>query len=112
FFPYVEPQETGNHCDTFWARFTDETGDGLEISGEPTFNFSILPYTIQELSATKHPWELATCGSLVLNIDYGQMGLSGEDSWGARPWPEHTLSADTDYQYGFALKIVTKEPKK
>ena len=112
FFPYVEPQETGNHCDTFWARFTDETGDGLEISGEPTFNFSILPYTIQELSAKKHPWELAPCGSLVLNIDYGQMGLSGEDSWGARPWPEHTLSADTDYQYGFALKIVTKEPKK
>lgn len=104
FFPYAEPQETGNRTDTFWATFTDAAGRGIKVTGDPKINFSILPYTMGELEARKHPWELNPCGNWVLNLDYGQMGLAGEDSWGAKPWPEYQLLPDRTYSYGFVLE--------
>ena len=106
FFPYVEPQETGNRCDTFWVTFTDAAGKGIKVTGDPKINFGILPYTTGELETRKHPWELNPSGNWVVHLDYGQMGLAGEDSWGARPWPEYQLMADREYSYGFVLEPV------
>ena len=71
--------------------------------------FSLLPYTIEELSTKKHPWELSPCGNLVLRIDYGQMGLAGENSWGALPWPEYQLIADHTYRFAFTLEAIITE---
>jgi len=104
FFPYVEPQETGNRTDTFWVTFTNAAGKGIKVTGDPKINFSILPYTMDELATRRHPWELNPCGNWVVNLDYGQMGLAGEDSWGARPWPEYQLMPDREYAYGFVLE--------
>jgi beta-galactosidase len=106
FFPYVEPQETGNRTDTFWATFTDGAGRGIRVTGDPKINFTVLPYAIGELEARKHPWELSPSGNLIVHLDYGQMGLAGEDSWGARPWPEYQLLPDRSYSYGFVLSPV------
>ncbi len=106
FFPYLEPQETGNRMDTFWATFTNGAGKGVKVAGDPTINFSILPYTAEELTVRKHPWELNRCGNWVVNIDYGQMGLAGEDSGGARPSPEYQLLPDRAYTCSFVLSPV------
>jgi beta-galactosidase len=106
FFPYVEPQESGNRTDTFWVTFTNAAGKGIKVTGDPKVNFNILPYLVGELQTRKHPWELNTCGNWVVNIDYGQMGLAGEDSWGARPWPEYQLMPGRVYSYGFVLSPV------
>ena len=103
FFPYIEPQESGNRMDTFWVTFTDRAGNGIKVTGDPKINFSVLPYTIEELSVRKHPWELNPCGNWIVNLDYGQMGLAGEDSWGALPWPEYQLLPGQTYSYGFVL---------
>lgn len=35
------------------------------------------------------------------NIDFGQRGLGGVDSWGARPLAKYTLLPNRDYEYGF-----------
>jgi beta-galactosidase len=106
YFPYVEPQETGNRAETFWVTFTDAAGKGIKVAGDPKINFNILPYLASELQTRKHPWELNPCGNWVVNVDYGQMGLAGEDSWGARPWPEYQLLPDRTYSYGFVLSPV------
>jgi beta-galactosidase len=106
YFPYVEPQETGNRMDTFWVTFTTRDGGGVKVAGDPKLNFSILPYTAEELTVRKHPWELNACGNWVVHLDYGQMGLAGEDSWGARPWPEYQLPPDRAYTCGFVLSPV------
>jgi beta-galactosidase len=103
YFPYVEPQECGNRTDTLWVTFTDRTGKGIRITGDPKINFGVLPYTAGELSARKHPWELNPCGNWIVTLDYGQMGLAGEDSWGALPWPEYQLLPDRAFSYGFVL---------
>lgn len=109
FFPYVEPQETGNRMDTFYVDFTDADGEGIRVTGDPKINFNILPYTIEELSTRKHPCELNRCGNRIVNIDYGQMGLAGEDSWGVRPWPEFQLSASKIWKYEFVLSKISAE---
>ncbi|HPK38237.1 MAG TPA: glycoside hydrolase family 2 TIM barrel-domain containing protein, partial [Kiritimatiellia bacterium] len=106
FFPYVEPQETGNRTETFWVQFTDSAGKGIKVTGDPKINFSILPYTIRELETRKHPWELHPCGNWVVNLDYGQMGLAGENSWGAKPWEAFQLMPDREYTYGIMLEAL------
>jgi beta-galactosidase len=37
-----------------------------------------------------------------LNIDYGQMGVGGDDSWGKHTLSEYSL-LETNYRYGFTL---------
>jgi len=105
FFPYVVSQETGNRSDVYWVSFADATRkEGVKVTGDPRINFSVLPYTVAELSQRKHPWELVPTGNWVIHIDFGQMGLAGEDSWGARPWDEYSLPASHEYRYNFTLE--------
>ena len=108
FFPYVEPQESGNRTDAYWLTMTDLLGRGIRVSGSPTFDFGIVPYTVEELSKKKHPHELTPCGNWVLHLDCGQMGLAGENSWGVRPWNNHQLHADKVYRLSFQLEGVAK----
>jgi beta-galactosidase len=37
-----------------------------------------------------------------VNIDYGQMGVGGDDSWGARTHPQYCLR-DGSYVYSFRI---------
>ena len=105
FFPYVVSQETGNRSDVYWVSFADAARkEGVKVTGDPRINFSVLPYTVKELAQRKHPWELVPTGNWVIHIDFGQMGLAGEDSWGARPWDEYALPASHEYRYNFTLE--------
>jgi beta-galactosidase len=42
-------------------------------------------------------------------IDYKQMGVGGDDSWGARPHSQYQIPAGK-YAYSFRMKPVTKNP--
>lgn len=108
FFPYVEPQETGNKTDVRWAALTNRKGDGLMVSGLPLFELNALHYTEDDLESVKHPYELTKLDDIVLNVNYRQMGVGGDDSWGARPHPEFTLYADRPYSYSFRLRPITR----
>jgi len=111
FFPYVRPQETGTRTDVRWVALTDENGTGLLVSGDPYFSFSALPYTIDDLdytiSAKRHTVDLVKRDFVDLNIDYRQMGVGGDDSWGARPLNKYTLFSRA-MSYSFRLRPLTK----
>jgi len=66
-----------------------------------------LQYTPSELEARTHPYQLTKNSSTVLRLNYHQMGLGGDDSWGARPHPEFTLYSDKVYTYSFRLLPFT-----
>ena len=57
-FPYVEPQETGNRTDIRWVSFTDDQGFGLKATGMPLLNFSAWPFRMSELEHEKTPVNL------------------------------------------------------
>jgi beta-galactosidase len=103
---YVRPQENGNKSDVRWMALTNEDGIGLIAVGMPTIDVSAWPFTMGDLEQAKHVNELPRRDIITVNLDYKQMGVGGDDSWGARPHPEYTLPAKT-YRYSFRLMPYT-----
>jgi beta-galactosidase len=99
---YVRPQENGNKSDARWMALTDRDGVGLIAVGIPTIDISAWPFTMGDLTKARHIHELPQRDTITVNLDYKQMGVGGDDSWGARTHPEYTLPART-YVYSFRL---------
>lgn len=103
---YLKPQECGNHFGVHWAEITDESGLGLRLEGDP-FELSVLPWTPHELEAADHIYELPPVSSTVVRACLKQMGVAGDDSWGARPATEHMISPG---QLHFRLRLYPVLP--
>lgn len=106
--PYLKPQECGNKTDVRWATVSNGEGIGLQIQGLPLVEVSALPYTPCELEAHDHGYKLPKADKTVLRINYKQMGVGGDDSWGKKTHPEYTLEANKAYKNTFALKGVNE----
>jgi beta-galactosidase len=103
---YVRPQENGNRTDVRWVALTNKDGAGLLAVGMPLLNVSAWPYTMWDLERARHVHELPRRDSITVNLDYKQMGVGGDNSWGARTHPEYTLPAGP-YSYSFRLRPYT-----
>ncbi|MFD0697479.1 glycoside hydrolase family 2 TIM barrel-domain containing protein [Paenibacillus sp. GCM10027628] len=106
FVPYLRPQECGNKTDVRWATLTDAKGRGLRIAGLPIVELNTLPYVPAELEAHDHPYKLPPSDKVAVRVNYKQMGVGGDDSWGARTHPEFTLFANRSYAYSFTFKGI------
>ena len=111
FFPYIEPQESGNRTDVRWVTFTDREGFGLRATGLPLLYFSAWHFPMDELERRKHPSEIVRSDDITVNLDYRQMGVGGDNSWGAWPHREYQLPAQP-YQYKFRLEPVRGRPRR
>ncbi|MEZ5428353.1 MAG: glycoside hydrolase family 2 TIM barrel-domain containing protein [Pyrinomonadaceae bacterium] len=105
FVPYLEPQENGNRTDVRWVSLTDEKGFGLKAVGEPLINFSAWDFSPEEMEKRKHPFEIVRSKDITVNLDHRQMGVGGDDSWGAFPHDEYRLLGKS-YEYKFRLEPV------
>ncbi|MFH1196616.1 MAG: glycoside hydrolase family 2 TIM barrel-domain containing protein [bacterium] len=103
FVSYIRPQEAGNRTDVRWMTLTDNSGKGLMAVGMQEIEFNALQYTPWELESKTHPYQLVKNNSTVLRLNYHQMGVGGDDSWGARPHPEFTMYSDKAYTYRYRL---------
>ncbi|WP_121613396.1 glycoside hydrolase family 2 TIM barrel-domain containing protein [Mesobacillus foraminis] len=106
YVPYLRPQECGNKTDVRWALLSNQQGTGLKISGSPTVEINALPYTPFELEEHDHGYKLPPSAKTVVRINYKQMGVGGDDSWGQKTHPEFTLFADRCYSYAFKIQGV------
>jgi len=100
---YVRPQEVGNRADVRWIRFCDDAGRGLCVRGAPLVDVSAWPHGMQTLEQAAHQHELEPDDKITVNVDYRQMGVGGDNSWGAWPHAPYTLPTDRDYRFEFAL---------
>lgn len=108
---YARPQENGNRADVYWVEFTDKYGDGIRItSDEHLLNFSVWPYTMEDLENAKHINDLPARDFWTINIDHQQMGVGGDTSWGAKTHPEYTLPSGKTYSYSFTITPVVAKP--
>jgi len=110
YFPYIRPQENGYRTDTRWLTLTDHQGIGLKITGIPFFGFSALPYTIENLDQGikknyKHTCDLVPADFYEVMIDLKQMGVGGDDSWGARPHSQYQIPAGK-YTFSFRMNPI------
>ncbi len=103
--PYLMPQECGNRTGVRWAEITDDRGRGLKLwlnGGE----FSALPWTPHEIENAAHGYELPPVHYTVLKMSSRQMGVGGDDSWGARTHPEYLLDVTKPVEFSFSFRGV------
>jgi len=54
---------------------TDDTGAGLEFSGERLFNFSAQPYSTGNLTKALYTFQLKPFEGVTFNLDYATSGV-------------------------------------
>jgi beta-galactosidase len=113
FNDYVEPGESGNKVEVRWATLTNDAGVGLLAVGLPLLSVNASHYTAEAIEHAHHPYEIKRSDCVVVNLDLTQMGLGGDDSWGALPHDPYRLMPKP-YAYRFCLRPFSKqdgEPK-
>ncbi|MFB7084615.1 glycoside hydrolase family 2 TIM barrel-domain containing protein [Streptomyces sp. NPDC056296] len=106
--PYIRPQENGNKTDVRWIALTGGDGVGLLASGEPLLEANASHFTPEDLSAgVRHDYQLTPRDAVVLRLSHRQMGVGGDNSWGAHTHDEFKLFADRDYSYTYRLRPLT-----
>ncbi|WP_286232760.1 glycoside hydrolase family 2 TIM barrel-domain containing protein [Thalassotalea sediminis] len=108
YHPYVRPQESGYKTQVRWATLLNKQGIGLKISGNPHFGMSALPYRMSDLDpgmrrTQSHSGSLQPRPIVSLNIDYGQMGVGGVNSWHTTALEKYSLT-EKEYQYSYTLQ--------
>ena len=102
---YMVPQECGNKVGVRWASVTDRKGRGMFFTGD-NMEFSALPYTPHEMENAMHPYELPQVHYTVVRVSKQQMGIAGDDSWGAQPLPEYLIKTDEKMEFTFTFKGI------
>lgn len=108
--PYLMPQECGNHMGTRWLAVTDDRGRGIKFSClEEPFESSVLPYSAYELEQAAHQEELPQVHYTWVRLLAGQMGVGGDDSWGAPVHEEYLIPANRELKVSFVIEKVCKK---
>ena len=103
---YSIPQECGNRTGVRWAKITDSQGKGLMIEGSPVADCSVLPYTPHEIENAYHSYQLPPVYETVVRCSIGQMGVGGDDSWGAKPHKEYLLKLNKGDCFTFSFRGI------
>ena len=104
---YMVPQECGAKEEVRWAKVTDRKGRGMLFEMDENngpMMFSALPYTPHEMENAMHPYELPEVHYTVVRAAKGQMGIGGDDSWGARTHEEYLLETNKKMEFSFVFK--------
>jgi len=108
YHPYIRPQEFGNKTDVRWVALTNRDGIGLLAMGMPLICVTATQMPLEVYDGARGASQTRTTdmrpGDFVaLNLDWKQMGVGGDTSWGAPIHPEYTLPARPD-RYTFRLR--------
>jgi beta-galactosidase len=118
--PYIRPQENGYHTDVRWLGLSNGKGQGLLVIGEPIFCFSAHHNKREDFTSlqrnyderlknpaqyNRHTVDVVPQDLVSLYIDLGQMGVGGDNSWGAQTHPEYRIEGKS-YHYRFRLKPI------
>ncbi len=116
YFPYVRPQESGNHTDIrSFAVYSKASGTGLEFVSDAPMECSALNYLVEDLDdgdVKEHVWghhsgDLVPRNLAQVHIQKAQSGLGCVNSWGAVPLRQYRLPYG-DYDFTFVIKPFKK----
>lgn len=111
FFPYARAQESGYRTDIRWMALRNKNGIGLMAIGAPQISAGVLHFNMNRLNFNHYASENNHGGSMTnedlisWNIDDKQMGVGGDNSWGAKTHQQYTLPYQ-NYSYSFTLRMV------
>ncbi len=118
YWAYLRPQENGNKADVRWMSITNKAGEGLMFKGTDLIEVSAHHNLLEDFenqprtSGTKleskdknrrHTNDVKPRELTQVDIDMQQMGVGGDNSWGAQPLEKYRLR-DKKYEYSFVIK--------
>jgi len=107
FTEYLNPQECGNRTEVRYVNVYEENGTGLGFTAtEAPFEMSVLPYSAYELDNALHREELPEPAYNWVRIAARQMGVGGDDSWGAPVHQEFKISAEKSIILEFEIHPI------
>ncbi|MBS1485978.1 MAG: DUF4981 domain-containing protein [Bacteroidetes bacterium] len=118
---YPRPQETGNKTDVRWMSLINNKNVGLRVEFINDFlSASAWPFAQSDLdyrtgqgtsasglvpAVSGHQYDVVSRDFITWNIDLLQMGVGGDNSWGA-PVHEAYQIKPKEYHYSFKLKAI------
>ena len=99
YFPYIRPQENGYKTDNRWVVFTNDNGKGIKITSLEYFSFSAhhnynSDFDAGDKKQQRHSIDIKEKDFVNVNIDKAQMGVGGDNSWGAMPLENYRIKAE------------------
>ncbi len=105
--PYLVPQEVGNRTGVRYLKITDDAGHGYLFSAlSETFEAGFLPYSAYEMENALHLDELPNRNYSWIRIMAAQMGVGGDDSWGAPVQEQFRLDSAKNVKVSFELRMI------
>ena len=98
----IKPQECGNHIECRHLSVTGKNADKVSFDGE-RFEFSALPYSIEQIEQAKHDYALKADGNTYVLIDY-KVGGVGSHSCGPK-LPEKYALNDKEIDLSFKIRF-------
>ena len=116
YYPYVRPQESGNHTDVRWFQVVDAKGRGLEFYSDAPMEASALPYLLEDIDdgpfkdkkVGHHSGDLVERPLTQVHIQQRQMGLGCVNSWGAWPLPQYLVNRE-ERSFTFVIRPLRTE---
>ena len=107
FTKYLNPQECGNRIGVRYVDVYEENGTGLNFkANKQPFEMSVLPYNAYELDNAMHRDELPDPTYTWVRIAAKQMGVGGDDSWGAPVHQEFKISSEEAMTLEFIINSL------
>ena len=116
YVPYIRPQENGYKTDVRWLSISDQEDNGylFVADGSNYLSFSALHMEMEDFDVVegldynnskknKHTIDITEKDLVELNIDLGQRGVAGDDSWYSKPQEEYQFKGDKTYRYSFYI---------
>jgi beta-galactosidase len=112
YFPYIRPQENGNRTDTRWLSLTNSKGNGIIIEASNVFEFSSHHQYNDDFDGGNrktqtHTYDINKRPLINLNINYKQMGVGGDDSWGKQPHEEYKIKPQ-NLSFNYSISPIRK----
>jgi beta-galactosidase len=121
FWAYLRPQENGNKTDVRWMTLKNAQGEGLRFKGLPLLNVTAKHVIMEDLESpgrtdgrqregvkpvNRHTTDVKPRNLTFINIDYKQLGVGGDTSWGAMTHKKYRLWKN-QYSYSFIIEPIS-----
>lgn len=112
YYPYVRPQESGNHCDVRYWQVVNAAGEGLQFTAHGDMECSSLNYLPADLDdgpasrdRQSHSGDLTPRPWTVTQVAQAQIGLACVNTWGAWAEPQYRLDWK-DREFVYTVKYI------
>ena len=103
--PYVFPQLNGNRTDVRWVQLTNSSNVGIRFTADTVLQFIAHDYTDEDVENAEHDHEIVRRDFIELQLDHQQMGIGGDNGWGAEVHEKYWVKAKP-YRYTLMIQTI------